>query len=165
MMIKPLLHKLKESTNFDIPWDPRTLLHTPQRAHHFYAITGGLYWHQGFEFCLKTYFHNLKATLSLSININIDGLPITKSGKDAFWPILFNIHDMLDFKPMIIGVYYGKTKPKKIEEFLALFVNEMVPILNGGIIVNGHKININLRCFIWDSPARAFIKGNRNQNI
>lgn len=62
---------------------------------------------------------------------------------------------------MIIGIYHGKVKPKRVEEFLKPFVDEALPILNAGVIINDHKLSIKIRAFICDSPARAFIKGTR----
>lgn len=95
----------------------------------------------------------------MSINTNIDGLPLYKNGTDQIWPILCNVKENPDLKPMIIGIFHGKTKPKKVEEFLKPFVDELLPLLQTGIVINNHKITIKLRAFICDSPARAFIKG------
>lgn len=95
----------------------------------------------------------------IEININIDGLPLYKSATDQFWPILVNVHKMPHIKPMIIGLFYGKKKPAKIEEFLKPFVDDIEPILRDGLTINGHKLSVKIRTFICDSPARAFIKG------
>lgn len=77
--------------------------------------------------------------------------------KMQLWPILFSIHDS-NIEPMIIGIYCRETKPPTPNEF---FVDELLTILNNGIIINGYKINIRIRCFICDIPARSFIKGNK----
>lgn len=79
-----------------------------------------------------------------------------------FWPILFSIHDS-NIEPMIIGIYCGESKPPTPDEFLTPFVDELLTILNNGIIINGYKISIYIRCFICDTPARSFIKGNKLQ--
>lgn len=89
----------------------------------------------------------------------MDGLPIYKSSKDEFWPILFNIFEMPEIKPMVIGIYCGKHKPVDLTEFLSPFVEEMKTVLENGIDINQHNISVKIRCFICDSPARAFIKG------
>lgn len=60
---------------------------------------------------------------------------------------------------MTIAIFLGTSKPDSLEEFLRPFVNEITDVLNHGFFVNGHKITVRLRCFICDSPARAFIKG------
>lgn len=75
------------------------------------------------------------------------------------WPILFNVLEEPQIKPMIIGIFHGKTKPKRVEDYLKPFVDEVLPILKEGIVINEHILYIKIRAFICDSPARAFIKG------
>lgn len=60
---------------------------------------------------------------------------------------------------MAIGVFYGDSKPDNIEEYLTPFVEEMGQITKNGVMMKGHVISVRIRCFICDSPARAFIKG------
>lgn len=123
------------------------------------TIDGGQYFHQGIEFGLRLCFKSITQPQLIEININTDGLPLYKSSNDQFWPILYNIHNMPHIKPMIIGLFYGKKKPAKIEEFLKPFVDEMEPILRNGLNINGHKLSVKIRTFICDSPARSFLKG------
>lgn len=67
--------------------------------------------------------------------------------------------DMPNIRPMIVAIWCGDQKPNNLNEYLASFVEELNKLAETGIIVNGHKICISFRCFICDSPARAFIKG------
>lgn len=96
---------------------------------------------------------------TISININIDGLPLFNNGTNQVWPILFNIYEKPEIDPMVIGIFYGRSKPKKVEEFLEMFVVDALPVLQDGLIINGFELKVNIRAFICDSPARAFIKG------
>lgn len=139
-----------------LPSDPRTLLSTPVVIE-LYNMGSGKYWHCGL--IMKTIFQDISRPVSVSLNINIDGLPLFKSAKDEFWPILFNIFEFPNVKPMIIGIYHGKGKPNNMPSFLELFVTELKQLMNDGLTLNGHKIAIAIRSFICDSPARAFIKG------
>lgn len=66
---------------------------------------------------------------------------------------------MPQFEPMIIGLFYGKSKPGRIEEFLERFVDDMEVLLRNGLIINGCKLTVKIRAFICDSPARSFLKG------
>ncbi|XP_065088016.1 uncharacterized protein LOC135709552 [Ochlerotatus camptorhynchus] len=161
--LKPLLQKLN---NYDrtLPESPRRLLRTPRINPTIIDIEGGQYWHQGLEHCLRMCFPELKEPLKVNININIDGLPLFKNGTNQVWPILFNLHEFASLKPMIVGIFYGKSKPKKVEVFLAPFVNELKPLITSGIDVNGVKLAVKLRAIICDSPARAFVKGVVNFN-
>lgn len=64
----------------------------------------------------------------LKIGINIDGLPI-------FW-----------YK-----------KPHSIEEFLNLFIVEVLKVLKGGLNVNGILIIVNLSNKVCNAPAKGFL--------
>ncbi|XP_055522712.1 uncharacterized protein LOC129716893 [Wyeomyia smithii] len=149
----------------NLPIDPRTLLGSPKNTgSRCSSISGGKYWHQGLGNCLRCTFKDLSSDISIQLNINIDGVPLHKSSRAQFWPILANIHGMEHVKPMVIGIFCGQTKPLDVTEYLSPFVNEMIPLLQNGQTINGCKIKINIRCFICDSPARAFLKGVVNFN-
>lgn len=141
-----------------LPRDPRVLLFTPTRKLEFLEMSNGLYWHNGFENCLQSFFQNLDENKTISCNFNIDGIPLYRSSKAQFWPILFTIHEIKDFTPMVIGIYSGPNKPDA-KLFLKSFVDELSPLLQNGLIINGHKVIIKIRCFICDAPARSMIKG------
>ncbi|XP_052889301.1 uncharacterized protein LOC128297658 [Anopheles moucheti] len=96
---------------------------------------------------------------TLVLNIAIDGLPIFKSSKLQFWPILINIHEMPEVPVMKVAIYCGPTKPASIEHFLRPFVDELNFLMKNGVMVQNEKFNIQLRAIIADSPARAHIKG------
>ncbi|XP_065075507.1 uncharacterized protein LOC135699230 [Ochlerotatus camptorhynchus] len=162
--MKPLLQRLNQLDS-KIPTDPRRLLSTPRNKKPISSIEGGQYWHQGIEICLRRCFTNLNESCSILININIDGLPLFNNGTDQVWLILFNIHSFMpEIDPMVIGVFHGRSKPKKIEQFLEPFASKILPILENGLVINGFKMLVKIRAFICDSPARAFIKGVVNFN-
>lgn len=143
-----------------LPQDPRTLMQTPPKIN-IVKVGDGQYWHRGLKLSLESIFQaneTVKAS-SISLNINIDGLPIYKSSKEEFWPIVYNIYELQHISPRIIAIYSGKGKPSDLTAFLSPFVSEMKEIMENGIDVNGEKIFVKIRCFICDSPARAFIKG------
>ncbi|XP_055549819.1 uncharacterized protein LOC129732717 isoform X2 [Wyeomyia smithii] len=144
--------------------DPRRLLGTSRKQLELIKIEGGQYWHTGFGECLRQAFRDLNEPKKISVNINIDGLTLFKNGTDQVWPILFNIFEIPDMKPMIIGIFHGKCKPNFIEEFLKPFADEACLILQSGIFINAKLLTVNIRAFICDSPARAFIKGTVNFN-
>ncbi|XP_021707461.1 uncharacterized protein LOC110678640 isoform X2 [Aedes aegypti] len=162
--VKELLSILKNQYNDnDLPMDPRTLLHTPTSTP-VIDIPGGQYWHQGLENCLRNAFKDLDRNITIHLNVNVDGLPIHKSSKHQLWPILCNIHQMPNIKPMAVGIFIGKSKPLSVSDYLKPFVEELIPLMSHGILVNGKSIEIKIRCFICDSPARAFLKGVINFN-
>lgn len=141
-----------------LPQDPRTLMKTPKNVA-IVPVGNGQYWHNGLRFCLEYLFSNISEAITISLSINFDGLPIFKSSKDEFWPILFNIAEMPEVKPMVIGIYCGKSKPSNLGAYLMPLVDEFNSIMSCGVHIMGHKITVKIRSFICDSPARAFIKG------
>ncbi|XP_021708989.1 uncharacterized protein LOC5577785 isoform X2 [Aedes aegypti] len=65
---------------------------------------------------------------------------------------------------MIAGIFHGNSKPKRVEQYLTPFVEEILPLMENGLIINHHKLTINIRSIICDAPARAFVKGVTNFN-
>ncbi|XP_062534120.1 uncharacterized protein LOC134203263 [Armigeres subalbatus] len=161
--VKELLKIQNRRLSNTLPQDPRTLLKTTQTIS-LIPVGDGHYWHHGFKSCIEKVFSEIKEPVNISIKINMDGLPVYKSSKDEFWPILFNIDEFPYIKPMVIGIYSGKHKPTDLTAFLDPFVNEMIDVCKNGIMINGFIITVSIRCFVCDSPARAFIKGVANFN-
>lgn len=89
----------------------------------------------------------------------MDGLPIFKSSKSAFWPVFCNITGKTSVRPMVFGIYYGKAKASNLNGCLTPLVDELNLTCNESKDLNGHHITVNVRSFICDSSARAFIKG------
>lgn len=61
-----------------LPEDPRTLQETPEIVNIMnFADDDAQYWHFGLENCLRRVFRDIKEpkTISVNININMDGLP------------------------------------------------------------------------------------------
>lgn len=141
-----------------LPEDPRTLLQTPQ-AVSITAVGNGEYWHQGVRNCLKTAFRNINEDVTISLNFNIDGLPIFNCSRIEFWPILFNVFENPQLPVMVAGIFSGKNKSIDVDSYLTPFVDEMNEIMSDGILIGTHKITVLIRCFVCDSPARAFVKG------
>lgn len=67
----------------------------------------------------------------------------------------------LDFpriRPIVIAIWCGEGKCV-LNEYLAQFVEELNQLLRTGIKINNYTIRIKIKCFICDTPARAYIKG------
>lgn len=56
---------------------------------------------------------------------------------------------------------------ERLNDFLRPLVNDINGIIAHGAIINDHRLDIQIRCFICDSPARSFLKGiyNLSMNI
>lgn len=99
-----------------LPKDERTLFGT--QAHvPTTKIEGGEYYNFGIVkgvlsrlACLS-----LLATLTtLTLQFNIDGLPLFKSSKLQFWPILGCLKCYYTKSPFVVGIFCGISKPKSV---------------------------------------------------
>lgn len=69
---------------------------------------------------------------------------------------------MFNTRATFTNIYCGKAKPESVEQFLRPFVDELKFVIENGIVISNHKLNIRINCFIADSPARALLTGNLN---
>ena len=151
-----------------LPKDPRTLLQTTT-AYNISAIGGGEYYHFGLA-CVINKLPQLvqvdRDISRISFQVNIDGLPLYKSSKKQFWPILGRVVSPFESETFIIGLYSGVSKPSDVEQYLEQFVLEVKELeVNGILIETLNKIvPISVACFICDAPARAFIKQTKPHN-
>lgn len=93
-----------------LPADPRTLLKTPKMIEIFDDPDnkGQKYWYHGMKKPLETFLNGSANVPSIiHLNISCDGLPISGSSNECFWPILFNIYEMPKIKPFVAGIYHG----------------------------------------------------------
>lgn len=157
-----LLSILKKHGHVELPCDVRILVRTPRNiSSHIEALANGHYMHFGLssslEHSIKMYSKFIKKN-DIKLNVNIDGLPISKSSGSQFWPILVSIEDINVYtSPIIIGVYHGIHKPNNANEFLTPFVNDFILFLQNGITVSNVKYNVSIKAILCDAPARAFI--------
>ncbi|CAN7944463.1 unnamed protein product, partial [Ixodes pacificus] len=142
-----------------IPGSARSLLQTPRKAH--VEVTGaGKYCHFGLKEGLEDTLKHLHVVPdSIGININIDGLPLTKSTRDQFWPILCQVTNCGECDVFPIGVYYGKSKAVCSEAFLRPAVLDINDVLRVGVVLKGRHIRVKLAAVICDAPAKSYVLG------
>jgi len=153
-----LLKKL--STVFvHMPKSYKTLLSTPINLELHEFNDGSQMWYKGIRRNLDTM--QLESYLQMYgrviININVDGLPLFKSSKTKFWPILGYL-TMTKNAPFIIAIYFEKTDPQDLNTYLGEYVNEVEDLLNNGYIFNNRRYSFQIRHYICDAPARFFVK-------
>ncbi len=144
-----------------LPKDSRTLLQTPKKVatvekcgghYAYFGIASGI---------LKVLSQRPGIVEHLHLCFNIDGVPLFKSSNLQMWPILCNFHD---FAPFIVALYCGVAKPNSVEEYLSDFLQELQQLQQDGIVHGGKALQLSVKAFICDAPARAFLKCIKNHN-
>lgn len=98
----------------------------------------------------------------IHVDLNVDGGQVYKSTVSCIWPVLGRIHDV-DSSTFIIGIYYGRSKPKCATEFLNFTIQELKDLMQYGYTDhNSFHHKFLLSKVICDAPARSFIKGTKH---
>lgn len=153
-----LLLRILREQGHELPKDARTLLQTPR----FVLTTnkcGGQYAYFGIASCLRKILSDntdfAKKNDSIKMTVNVDGIPLYKSSNDQFWPILVKFSR---FRPALVALFCGKSKPDSVENFLSDFLDEYKQLLENGLIFDGKVFKISILCFVCDAPARSYLK-------
>lgn len=101
----------------------------------------------------------------IQLILHVDGVKIFQSSSKSMWPISCKIfHDPDIFQPFTVAVYYGFSKPKHITEYLKDLITELNDLFDHGIDIEETHYNVIVKCFVADTPARAFLKCTRGHN-
>lgn len=107
--LKHLLDICNRTLPFRLPRDPRTIMGTPRTIHLQNLSNGGQYWHHGVRIPIEIILQGLeKCPDKISLNVNVDGLPLFESSKEEFWPILCNIFELPHLEPFVVGIFCEK---------------------------------------------------------
>jgi len=164
------LLKLLHEYHPTLPIDARTLLKTPDtRTLNVKQIPGGNYYHFGianghqnlFE---QGYIDSNQGHREISLQINIDGLPLFKSTNYQFWPILGMVIDLPVKRPFAIGLYGGNHKPSDLAQYLDDFVKECQHLETNGIVVGICVFAFKIHSIVCDAPARSFVRQTKGHN-
>ncbi|EZA56088.1 hypothetical protein X777_03738, partial [Ooceraea biroi] len=135
--------------------DARSLLKTLRRQE-IRTVTSGIYHHFGLLNSLLDILKSIKDDIDcIKLSINIDGLPLSKSSSQQFWPILGSVSPYNNV--FLIGLYHGNDKPANANDFLKDFVDEVTNICENVIDINDRNIPCRLVALICDTPAKAFV--------
>ncbi|OXA41288.1 hypothetical protein Fcan01_24156 [Folsomia candida] len=145
----------------NLPESYKTLMKTPTK-YKIDLIDGGQYYHFGLERQLQRlskiagFTDNFE---TIELKIGIDGLPISRSSKKQFWPILASGDILNNGKPFLVGLYFSLfCKPEKSDQLLGPLVEELTLLLANGVEINGLVRKISIKCIVADAPARNFVK-------
>jgi len=146
----------------ELPKDSRTLLGTFQNKNYpIRTVEPGIYYNFGIA---KGILKHYEITSSndvdcIQIAVGFDGLPLSRSSKSQFWPILTYIRNSFTSKVKVfpIGIYHGDAKPKESDDFILDFVNEAVDLSTNGLDISDKHFKIIFDLFCCDVPAKSFI--------
>lgn len=168
-----LLKVLNASYDQSLPLDARTLLKTDISSNtsvNLKNMSPGFYYHFGVSNGIKNHYiiENSHINEPIKLVVGIDGLPLTKSSKSTFWPILCYIRPYSHIV-FPIGLYWGNEKPQESNDYLFDFVNEIKDLINNGIeikVSSGEfkKKQVILDVFCCDLPAKNYILKTKGHN-
>lgn len=127
------------------------------RKNAFTKSNGGNFVHYGLEIGLvETVNRYQRPTYPklVKVNIDIDGLPISRSSTSLLWQILASTVEDFYTEPFIVSAFHGHNKPLNSNDFLEPFVNETKEILKTGLLINGNKAEIMINAIICDAPPK-----------
>ena len=125
----------QQGGNFSkLPLDARTLLRTPKKTI-IRPIGGGQYAHIGLEKGLKAVIglYGIPKGSYVSLQFNVDGIPLTKSTGLQLWPILCFVENLPESRPFAVAIFCGAKKPSSQIEYLNEFVSECLKLCTEGI--------------------------------
>lgn len=148
-----LLLLLRAVFHVNLPLDGRTLLGTLRKT----EISGGTYHHFGLKRALSGILQEIKnkgeQPRDIKLILNIDSVPISKSGTDNVWMIMCSELSCSNVYP--VGASYGKSKPKDANEFLTPFVEEAIFYCNNGF--ENSAIDVSVEAIVCDAPAKSYV--------
>lgn len=157
--LNKLLRFLNNNFCPKLPIDSRTLLQTPQKRNEI-AINPGRYVHIGIKENLDNFLSNIPELQEISLDFNIDGVPISRSSNSCFWPILCKPYHSKG-KVFTVGIYHGYNKPNLFSEFLRPFMDELISVTSE-FQYESRPIRVSVRAFICDTPARCGVTGTKS---
>lgn len=60
---------------------------------------------------------------------------------------------------MAVGIWSGNGKPSNLNEYLRPLIEDIGAVTKAGIVINGYRLDVKIRSFLCDAPARSFLKG------
>lgn len=158
--VTKLLVILRSHGHSELPKVAQTLLSTPTH-NQIVPVDPGHYIHIGIE---KNILKLLKLISNLndidniiSMDVNVDGVPITNSTRKQFWPILGRCVEISKY-PFPIGIFYGLKKPTSSSDLFEHFISEIEHINENGISFQNRTYFVQINAFICDAPAQSFVK-------
>ncbi|KAK3920781.1 50S ribosomal protein L10 [Frankliniella fusca] len=143
----------------NLPLSYKTLLQTPVQVPLTQLNNGSTLWYNGIRVNLDALDlrEYVARNQTIKIDVNIDGLPISKTSPLKCWPILGRLAGSLN-PPFTSAVYFGRKDPTDVYEYLMDFALEVDMLQREGYYINGNLFPVEVNNYIMDAPARALVK-------
>lgn len=153
-----LLKILQKYGHQELPKTARTLLGT-QRIPEPNIISGGQYHYLGFAENLRKILCKKPELDQLTLAINIDGLPVAKSGSvnTSLWPVLCRVVNAPEFGVFPVALCLTSAKPDGLR-FLDDAIAELNMLIASGLEFEQRRVSVNLGHVVCDAPAKAMCK-------
>lgn len=98
---------------------------------------------------------NVQLVQNFTIGFGIDGVPVSKSSKSGFWPILARIQGYPSILP--VAIFHGPGKPHSVHDYLKEFAAELEDLLKNGMLRNDVQLRFSLGPLVFDAQAKCFV--------
>ncbi|KAK3928352.1 Valine--tRNA ligase [Frankliniella fusca] len=143
----------------NVPLSHKTLLKSDNDYNINILPSGAEFWYNGIKKNLDTF--DLRQYLQkfnrITLDINMDGLPLFKSSKMKFFPILGSLVGTHN-EPFVIALHFGVGEPTCGEDFLPDFVREVNYLQQHGYEYENTLYPFEIRHYIMDAIARQLVK-------
>lgn len=145
---------------YALPKRGRTVMKLPVKTPSPIIVAPGQYIHIGVENALKYVPVSVTGLEKIVLDINLDGVCMAESPPVTSWPIMLSIVGS-NVRPFPCGVYIGPGQPGNANEYLRMFVEEMLQIRGRKVLVSSSQkeMSVEIRLFCCDTKARTFITG------
>lgn len=164
--LTPLLKMLRQYDFPDLQSDSRSLMNTPRNtAKLIRDVPPGQYIHigiaEGIGYTLRQNDVDISKIDFIVVDYNTDGVQMTKSTDNEFWPIWCRLGVPRIGKPFLAGNYYSTTgQPKSFNLFMRDFVAEFKTLIAEGLKIGYNKVvKIRPGRFFGDAPGRCDVLG------
>lgn len=143
----------------DFPVDARSCLGSLRRVP-VQVVEPGEYYHFGLQCSLNEVLKFVDVNIDeIQVQLNVDGLELSRSSTVNFWPILCRaLWENFISQVFVIGVYCGRSKPKRCSDFLGKLLVDLLDGIRSGVTVKGKLCRLKIHSIICDAPARQFVK-------
>ncbi len=165
--LSALLKLLREYDFPDLKCDSRSVMSTPRdTAKLIRKVDPGHYIHigvaEGIQYTLRQNGVDINKLESIVIDYNVDGVQMTDSTDNVFWPIWCKFRFPRIGKPFLVGNYYSNVgQPSDFNLYTMDFVAELKTLKEQGLKIGYNKVvDIRPGRFLGDAPGRCDVLGS-----